>query len=65
MEDRTYYDIYLRSDLKNKKYVLTYSSLSYFGDAGGILTLLLLLGKFVQGIIANEKVKAIMLSALY
>ena len=47
LADQTYYDIYLRSDMKKKRYVLTYDSLSYFGDAGGILTVLLLLGKFI------------------
>ena len=39
--------------------------MSYFGDAGGILTLLYAIGRFFQNIIANEKVKAIMIAALY
>ena len=46
-------------------YILSYSSMSYFGDAGGLLTLLYAIGKFLQSIIANEKVSAIMIAALY
>ena len=35
--------------------------MDYFGDAGGMLTLLLALGQIFQAIIANEKVMATML----
>ena len=45
--ERTYYVINLRSDMVSQQYTLSHSSLSYFGDAGGVLTLLYAIGRFL------------------